>query len=219
MKEILMKTARWRGCVPLIAVTLLLIYSAPVEAQKPNLALNKPVIDETSQWIGGAATVHQYDGAHVTDGLVCEIDQNEGGSFLSSFWLGAEGQANQTLTLDLQAPTLITEIHLRNTHNAQFNDRNTLDFQIDAANDVLVCGQGTDRQFTALMNPVTILMGMLSNVDRITCPDEIPPDIFDSTTGLTTGGQAFRYLQFTAIDSYHPSRNVGLNELEVYGSQ
>jgi len=214
-----MKTARWRGRLPLLAVTLLLIWSIPAAAQKPNLALNKPVVDESSQWASGAATVHQYDGAHVTDGLVCEVDQNEGGSYVSSFWLGAEGQANQTLTIDLQAPTLITEIHLRNTHNAQFNDRNTLDFQIDAATDVQVCGQGTDRQFTTLVNPVTILMGQLSDVDGITCPDEIPPDIFDSSSGLTTGGQAFRYLQFTALDSYHPSKNVGLNELEVYGSQ
>jgi hypothetical protein len=213
-----MKTARWRGCLPLVAATLLLICSAPAEAQKPNLALNKPVIDESSQWSSGAATVHQYDGAHITDGLVCEIDQNEGGSYISSFWLGAEGQANQTVTIDLQAPTLITEIHLRNTHNAQFNDRNTLDFQIDAANDVQTCGQG-NRKFTTLVNPVTILMGQLSDVDGVTCPDEIPPDIFDATLGLTTGGIAFRYLQFTALDSYHPSNNVGLNELEVYGSQ
>ena len=106
--------------------------------------------------------------------------------------------------------TPLSEIHLRNTHNAQFNDRNTMDFQIDAANDVLVCGQGTDRQFTALVNPVTILMGQLSDVDGITCPDEIPPDIFNATSGLTTGGQMFRYIQFQAIDSYHSSNNVGL---------
>jgi hypothetical protein len=52
-----------------------------------------------------------------------------------------------------------------------------------------------------------------------TCPDEIPPDIFNATSGLTTGGQMFRYIQFQAINSYHTNNNVGLNEMEIYGSQ
>jgi hypothetical protein len=209
-----MKTAHQRGCLPLFAVTLLLIYSGPAEAQKPTLALNKPLFDQSSEW----NNTNQYNGSHITDGIVCEIDQNEGGSGISSFWLGAEGQLKQTVTIDLQAPTLITEIHLRNTHNAQFNDRNTMDFQIDAANDVQSCTIGS-KTISGLLNPVTILMGTLSSVDGITCPDEIPPDIFDSTSGLSTGGTAFRYIQFTAINSYHTNNNVGLNELEVYGSQ
>jgi hypothetical protein len=213
MKEVLMKTTCWRGCLPLFAVTLLLIYSAPAEAQV-NLALSKPCIDQSSRWNGQA----QYDCSHTTDGLVCEIDQNEGGTLVSSYWLGAQGQLNETLMIDLEAPTTITEIRLRNTHNAQYNDRNTLEFQIDAANEIQVCGTGK-RAVTMLLNPVTILVGVLSNADRIVCPDEIPPDIFDSTTGLDTGGTAFRYVQFTAVSSYHPSNNVGLNELEVYGSQ
>jgi hypothetical protein len=185
-----MKTAHQRGCLPLFAVTLLLIYSGPAEAQKPNLALNKPLFDQSSEW----NNTNQYNGSHITDGIVCEIDQNEGGSGISSFWLGAEGQLKQTVTIDLQAPTLITEIHLRNTHNAQFNDRNTMDFQIDAANDVQSCTIGS-KTISGLLNPVTILMGTLSSVDGITCPDEIPPDIFDSTSGLSTGGTAFRYIQ------------------------
>jgi hypothetical protein len=70
-----------------------------------------------------------------------------------------------------------------------------------------------------LANPVMILMGVLSDVDGIICPTEIPPDIFDSTTGLTTGGVAYRYVQFVAVDSYHPSNDTGLNEMEVYGTQ
>ena len=209
-----MKAAHWHGCLPVLAATLLLIYGTPAKAQ--NLALSKPVIDQSSRW----NAQNQYDASHVTDGIVCESNQNEGGSGISSYWIGAEHLVNQTLTIDLEAPTLITEIHLRNTHNAQYNDRNTLDFQIDASNDLSVCSDvsGT-RQIISLANPVTILVAQLSNVDRIVCPDEIPPDIFDSTSGLSTGGQIFRYLQFTAIDSYHSSNNVGLNEFEVYGSQ
>jgi hypothetical protein len=215
-----MKTARWRGCLPLLAVTLLILCCAPAEAQKPNLALNKPLVDQSSEWNG----TDQYNGSHVTDGIVCEIDQNEGGTGISSYWLGAEGKLNQSVTIDLQKPTMITEVHLRNTHNAQYNDRNTMDFKIDAANDVTTCGTGK-KTITTLVNPVTILMGTVSDVDGITCPDEIPPDIFDSKSGLNTGGVAFRYVQFTAINSYHDpnvdgkNTNVGLNEFEVYGSQ
>ncbi|HLJ92330.1 MAG TPA: hypothetical protein VKU02_03975 [Gemmataceae bacterium] len=219
-----MRTALWRGCLFVLAVALLGIYGAPAQAQSMNLALNKPVIDESSQW--SSAPVYkldpglQYAGSNITDGNVCELDQNEGGNGISSYWIGAEGKINQTLTLDLEAPTLITEIHLRNTHNAQFNDRNTMDFQIDASLDIQVCSDASGtRSITNLVNPVTILVGTLSSVDGISCPDEIPPDIFDSTNGLTTAGQRFRYLQFTALDSYHASNNVGLNELEVYGSQ
>jgi hypothetical protein len=209
-----MKTARWRNCFPLAAFALLLICCAPAAAQKPNLALNKPLFDQSSEWNG----TDQYNGSHVTDGIVCEIDQNEGGTGISSYWLGAEGQLNQTVTIDLGAPTMITEIHLRNTHNAQYNDRNSMDFMIEGATDVQSCTVGS-KTIQDIVNPVTILMGTLSDVDGITCPDEIPPDIFDATSGLTTGGAAFRYLKFTAINSYHTSNNVGLNELEVYGSQ
>jgi hypothetical protein len=196
------------------ALTVLLIYSANVTAQGTNLALKKPLQSQSHEW----NNTDQYNGSHVVDGIVCEIDQNEGGTGISSFWLGLEGTLNETVTIDLQMPTLITEIHLRNTHNAQFNDRNTMDFQINAANDITSCTVGT-QTISGLMNPVTILMGVLSDVDGITCPDEIPPDVFNSTSGLTTGGQMFRYVQFQATDSYHTNNNVGLNEMEIYGSQ
>jgi hypothetical protein len=220
MKEALMKTARWRDWSSLAAFALLLICWAPATAQGPNLALHKPLFDQSSEWNG----TDQYNGSHVTDGIVCEINQQEGGSGISSYWLGAEGQVNQTVTIDLGAPTLISEIHLRNTHNAQYNDRNTMDFMIQGATDVQSCSIGT-KTISDIVNPVIILMGTLSDVDGITCPDEIPVDIFDTKSGLTTGGVAFRYVKFTAINSYHdPSvdnknKNVGLNELEVYGSQ
>ena len=209
-----MKTTHWRNRFLLAAFALLLICSTPAAAQGPNLALNKPLFDQSSEWNG----TDQYNGSHVTDGIICELDQNEGGHGVSSYWLGAEGQLNQTVTIDLQVATLITEIHLRNTHNAQYNDRNTMDFMIEGANDVQSCSVGS-KTISDIVNPVVILMGTLSDVDGIVCPDEIPPDIFDSTTGLSTGGVKFRYLKFTAINSYHPSNNVGLNELEVYGSQ
>src|SRR5207245_2442899 len=149
----------------------------------------------------------QYNGSHITDGIVCEINQQEGGSGISSYWLGAERKIGESVTIDLGAPTLITEIHLRNSHNAQYNDRNTMDFQIEGASDVQTCTIG-NRTISGILNPVTILMGTLSDIDGITCPDEIPPDIFDSTSGLSTGGVAFRYIRFTAINSYHDIPNV-----------
>jgi hypothetical protein len=213
-KETLMKTACWRDYVPALAVTLLFLYAGSAGAQGPNLALMKPLASQSGEWNG----TDQYNGSHVTDGLVCEIDQNEGGSGVSSYWLGREGALNENIIIDLGVATLITEIHMRNTHNAQYNDRNTMDFVLNADNNLTSCTIGT-QTISGLANPVPILMGVLSDVDGITCPDEIPPDIFDSTTGLMTGGVKYRYLQFVAVDSYHTSNNCGLNELEVYGSQ
>src|SRR5437899_12324288 len=111
-----MKTVSWHCCLPLFVVTLLLMYSAPAAAQ--NLALNKPLFDQSSEW----NNTDQYNGSHITDGIVCEINQQEGGSGISSYWLGAERKIGESVTIDLGAPTLITEIHLRNSHNAQYND-------------------------------------------------------------------------------------------------
>jgi len=34
-----------------------------------------------------------------------------------------------------------------------------------------------------------------------------------------TGGQTFRYIRFVTIDAIHENKNVGLNEIEIYGSQ
>src|SRR5207302_6625472 len=107
---------------------------------------------------------------------------------------------------DRQVQTLVTEVDLRNTHNAPCDDRNTMDFQIDAGNSgiqTFTCTAGRiSVTSTDLVNPVTILKGTLSNVDGMgLCPnlDEIPPDIFDNTNGLNTGGQKFQYLLFFAI--------------------
>ena len=47
-KETRMRTTRWRGCLPVFAVTLLLTSFTQAKAQGPNLALNKPVIDQSS---------------------------------------------------------------------------------------------------------------------------------------------------------------------------
>ncbi len=211
-----MKAARWRDCLPILAVPIVFIACTQAEAQGPNLALNKPVIDQSTQWNDSP----QFGGQNVTDGNVCEIDQNEGGAGLSSYWLGSEqSQFGQYVTIDLQVPTLITEIHLRNTHNAQFNDRATQDFQIEAGNTTAVGGTLLKPTVT-LTDAVVILTGTLSNIDSIICPDEIPPDIFDASAGLMTGGQRFRYIRFVTVDAYGgKGKNIGLNEIEVYGSQ
>lgn len=215
-----MNAPRWRGCLPIFAATLLLISSTQAKAQGPNLALNKPCIDQSTQW----NNTPQYNCQGVTDGIVCEMDQNEGGAGISSYWLGSEQlQFGQYVTVDMQAPTLIKEIHLRNTHNAQFNDRNTMDFQIEAGNVTAVGGTLLNPSVT-IVDAVVILQGTMSSADLHAppyfCPDdEIPADVFDKGSGLDTGGKAFRYIRFVTINSYHNNKDVGLNELEVYGSQ
>jgi hypothetical protein len=209
-----MKTVRWRGRALAFGVTFLLFCAAPVHAQV-NIALGKPCIDESTRWNDR----QQYDCQNVTDGNVCELDQNEGGPGVSSYWLGSEqSQFAQYVTIDLSAPTTITEIHLRNTHNAQYNDRATNNFQIEAGN-VTGVGGTLLKPTVDIVDAVVILTGTLTIVDSIICPDEIPPDVFDSTNGLATGGKAFRYIRFVTIDSTHTNKNVGLNEIEIYGSQ
>jgi hypothetical protein len=47
-----MKTACWRICVPLLAVTLLFVYAGSVGAQGPNLALMKPLATQSGEWNG-----------------------------------------------------------------------------------------------------------------------------------------------------------------------
>jgi hypothetical protein len=213
-----MKAARWRGCPALFAVTLLVISSAGAWAQQspPNLALNKPVIDQSTRWDDNA----QYDGQNVTDGMICELDGNEDGPGMASYWIASEDwEKGQYVTIDLQAATTITEIHLRNTHNAEFADRGTADFQIEAGNNIAVGGTLL-RPSVTITDAVVILTGTLTPVDpSIQCPTPIPPQIFDSTTGLNTNGQTFRYIRFVTIDALLPNKNVGLNELEIYGSQ
>jgi hypothetical protein len=213
-----MKAAHWRGCLPLFAATLGLVCSVSAEAQgppPPNLALKKPVIDQSTRW----DDQEQFDGQNVTDGNVCEMDQNEGGPGVASFWIASDDwEKGQYVTIDLQAPTAITEIHLRNTHNATFNDRGTAEFQIEAGN-TLGVGGTLFRPSVTITDAVVILMGTLSPVDSTYCPTPIPPAIFDATTGLTTGGQAFRYIRFVTISAEHANKNVGLNEIEIYGSQ
>jgi hypothetical protein len=213
-----MKAAHWRGCLPLLAATLWLTYAVPAQAQgtpPPNLALMKPVIDQSTRWDDQA----QFDGQNVTDGNVCENDGNENGPGMASYWRASDDwEKGQYVTIDLQAPTTINEIHLRNTHNASFNDTGTLDFQIEAGN-TLGVGGTLFRPSVTIPDAVVILMGTLSNVDSTICPTPIPGDIFDSTNGLNTGGQAFRYVRFVTIDANHENKNVGLNEIEIYGSQ
>jgi hypothetical protein len=218
--RIQMKAAHWRGCLHLFAAaTLCLMCSVPAQAQvqmPPNLALQKPVIDQSTRWDDQA----QYDGQNVTDGTVCENDGNENGAGMASYWLASsDWEKGQYVTIDLQAPTTITEIHLRNTHNASFNDSGTKNFQIEAGN-TLGVGGTLFRPSVTITDAVVILMGTLSNVDSApNCPTPIPADIFDATSGLTTGGQAFRYIRFVTIDATHENKNVGLNEIEIYGSQ
>jgi hypothetical protein len=190
-----------RGCLALAAVALLLSYGATAEAQ--DLALGKPVIDESGDWGHQFGAGNQYFGQDVTDGVNFESNQNEKGPGMSSYWLGREGTLGEYVTVDLQAPVLIGEIDLRNTSNAFFHDRSTKNFHIDASNAVDASNH--------LISPTTILSGMLAPDDNL-----FPLDKVAQQFPVNTGGLSYRYIRFTADTSNLTNNNVGLNEIEVF---
>ena len=173
----------------------------------PNKAFGKPVIDGSGSWDGGVVGVGApFDGGPfpattVTDGSTTDA--------AGSYWLGREGVANETFTLDLEEVVNIEEILLRNTSNAASNDRGTMDFRIFAAESV----DGGN----ALVNPVEILSGKLGNTFGVTPSVE---HVFTAANGLTP--TSARYLQFETLSStyftphYAADNNVGLNEIAVY---
>ena len=109
-------------------------------------------------------------------------------SSLSSIW-----ERNTT------SPKSISAI----THNQQWNDRGTLDFEVSASTSV----NGSNL----LVSPQTILTGTLSNVAD---QDPIIADVFTSDNGLTE--VTARYLRFDSLTAV--MNNAGLNEIEVYTS-
>src|SRR5687767_8086480 len=165
-----------------------------------NVALNKPVIAGSGAYSNNPFDVPDAAGnfiaQNVTDGSTSDL-------FGQNYWLGREGTLNESFTLDLGQSVQIEEIHLRNTHNTQHNDRGTDHFEIWASQSV-----DASRQ---LVNPTRILTGNLTDVDGLS---EIPADRFTPTNGLVVSSA--RYLRFIGITANNSGNNIGLNEIEVY---
>jgi hypothetical protein len=161
-----------------------------------NVALGKTVINGSSAYNGLPFNQGSFPASNVTDGSSSDV-------FGLNYWLGSDGDPTQFFILDLGSEYEITGIHLRNTHNTQYNDRGTLNFTVSAANSV----NGSNL----LVSPQTILSGTLSNVAS---QDPIEADIFTADNGLTE--ITARYLLFDSLTAIQ--NNAGLNEIEVYTS-
>ena len=151
-----------------------------------NVALDKPVIAGTGAYSASFAAQNAVDG---------RVDE----TFGQSYWLGREGVATESFTVDLLGLYDIEEIVLRNTHNGSYNDRGTMDFRILASAD------------NATFTP--ILTSTLNAVTGVSGETTSPVQLFDADSGLTPT-QA-RYLRFEALSSTYPNSNVGLTEMLV----
>jgi hypothetical protein len=154
-----------------------------------NLALHRPIIKTSGEYQFASG----FEAANVTDGSTTD-------EFQYNYWLGREATQNESFTLDLGSEYALSEVRLRNTHNTDFNDRGTDEFVIYAATAV----DGNNE----LILPYILTAGNLSDANGSV---NLPTDVF----GVV--GTA-RYLQFVALTANNPFGNVGLNEIEVYGS-
>jgi hypothetical protein len=163
-----------------------------------NFALNKPVINGSGAYNWNPYNVGDFTALNVTDGSTSDI-------YGTNYWLGSDGVLNEYFILDLGSAIPISLVSLRNTHNAQWNDRGTENFEIWASNEIDVSNE--------LVSPQLILSGSLSNVNGLY---PIPADVFTEANGLTL--TTARYLKFIALTANNVGNNVGLNEIEVYGN-
>ncbi|YCM42947.1 lamin tail domain-containing protein [Verrucomicrobiaceae bacterium 227] len=170
--------------------------SAALPSSNQNVALGKPVINGSSAYNNLTFDQGGFSALNVTDGSTSDIHS-------VNYWLGNQNSPTQFFILDLGQEYDITEIHLRNTHNQQWNDRGTLNFAVSASTSI----SGS----RLLVSPQTILSGTLSNVAN---QDPIAADVFTSANGLTE--VTARYLRFDSLTAVN--NNAGLNEIEVYTS-
>ena len=184
------------------SVVALGAFAAPAAAQQIPLTEGS-VIGGSGAWQNGAFNAGQFNAGNVADfqtGDILEPDQAENDAN-GGFWLGREQTPNENFVLDLGQGYQIGTIELYNTHNAQFNDRGTADFTIDASNDPAF---GT---FT------TIASGTLNQTFMADDP------IDAQTVASTDTATAYRYLRFTANTFVPPVGGfggAGLNEIRVF---
>lgn len=103
------------------------------ELDRTNVALGKSVV--ASSTFNGT-----FVGNNITDGNTNDAQGNQ--------WLGAQGVQQANLVIDLDGEFDLTQLRLLNTGNAQFLDRSTGEFSIDAA--------GTDGIFSNVVGPMVL---------------------------------------------------------------
>jgi hypothetical protein len=158
----------------------------------PNVALGKPVVASS----GTYPFLAGFEAQRVTDGSTSDM-------FQKTYWLTPDNAgAGSYLVVDLEGLYDVTGIGLRNTHNSQFNDRNTRNF--------LIRGSDTLSGDNLAGAPV-ILSGGLPNVSD---QSEIELFQFARDNGLVEGD--YRYLRFEIVSAINNAG--GLNEIEVYGT-
>lgn len=171
-----------------------------------------------TQLVLGPSNVIGSSGAYSSLFLAWQILDNQTGTVTepvqSGYWLNPDGgPANAYIVIDLGGLFQIGELDFFNTHNAQYLDRGTGNFNVQAGNAVIDLGGG-NYNLTGTM--VTILTDTLAAA----ASDPIPAQTFPvSDTGH------YRYLRFnpTSVASAGPpccGPNVttvyGLNELRVF---
>jgi hypothetical protein len=130
-----------------------------------------------------------------------------------SYWLNTDnGPANAYIVIDLGAQYHITSFDLFNTHNANFNDRGTGDFSIEASNSI-GAGPGGSVGSDLAGTVVTLLSStLLPSADG-------GPIAAQSFTSSDTGSyQYIRFSPHSVATSGVPFgvNNYGLNELRVF---
>lgn len=190
----------------------------------PNLALGKPVVGGSGSWSGAAPggnpyNVGQFSAQLVTDnGLDTDGDPTNNsplGDDQSVIWLGKEADTVEDFVIDFLSPTQFGSFALVNTHNREFNDRGTGDFQIFGSNTV------APRPFTEtgaggvdLVNPVLLASGTLNF--QLQADDPVEPQEFQ-----TVNTAPFQYVRFDALNALPQPPppmffGVGLNEFRAF---
>jgi len=128
-----------------------------------------------------------------------------------SYWLNSDnGPANAYIVIDLGAAFHLGSFDLFNTHNANFNDRGTGDFSIEASNSI---GPGLGSGSNLSGATVTLVSGTLLAAST---------DPLVQQTFLASDPGSYRYIRFsphTVAASGAPccGTNVyGLNELRAF---
>jgi hypothetical protein len=104
-----------------------------------NVAPSGAIVDTSANYNAS------FDATHVIDG---KIDEKQTSAV--SYWIAPDGATNSSFILDLRRNYPIKSIVLYNTHNRQFNDRGTGQFQIYASDTVQpkAASGGVDRYYS-----------------------------------------------------------------------
>lgn len=205
-------------------VVLTFLSGSALAAVGPNLALGKPVVGGSGSWFNDAPNGNPYNSGQfsaqlVTDsGLDTDLDPTNNSPLMEDqtvIWLGKEKDLTEDFVLDFLTATSFGSFTLVNTHNAQFNDRGTGDFQIFGSNTVAPRPTTeTGAGGVDLVSPVLLSSGTLNY--QIQADDPIEPQEF-----LSANTAPFRYIRFNANSALpQPPAGqffgVGLNEFRAF---